>query len=278
MQKTILFIALVLLSWGCEKENNYIIPEDKMVDLLVDLQITEGLISSNLSNFSNNESKIIAYQKVYDKHHVDEARFDSSLAYYSESIERYELIYDSLITKLMQLETEVKAGLYYQPDFFHVDSLVLNEFRQDSILKDSVLREFWTLERSFYFSDTTENEHIHFDIEIDTLKGFQYLLVARIRLEADSSSSSRMEMRVEYRDSSADVAFLPLVKDSVLNLYKLYLPLDSGKMPSMLRGGFLFCDSCPDTFSGQIESIRLYEMGSSQVVSSRRFKGFLSIH
>ncbi len=116
MKKTTFFLFpffLFLISCQGEKKETkpaYVIDQDKMVSIMVDMHIVET--ASNLKVF-NPDSAQQMYQNdfasIYLTHEVTKAKFDSSLAYYATQTDEMNVIYDRILEELSQLESEVNS-------------------------------------------------------------------------------------------------------------------------------------------------------------------------
>jgi hypothetical protein len=109
----ILIIGLSACTGTKEQEiPTNVIPKEAMVPLLVDLQLIEG--ANNTKFFQGDTGRTnyaLLYNIIFEKHKVEKARFDSSMAYYSVKTEDLEIIYDEVIEDLMKIEAaELATG------------------------------------------------------------------------------------------------------------------------------------------------------------------------
>jgi len=74
-------------------------PEKKMVDVLVDIQLVQAIYIRN-SQFSSDDKKDALVEGVLKKHKITQAELDSSLMWYADNIAYYETINDSVSSKL----------------------------------------------------------------------------------------------------------------------------------------------------------------------------------
>lgn len=108
-------ILLATLLFGCKSKTKVpsdIIPENKIVSLLVDMHIADA--TTNLIRIKQNKLNIKPedyYYSVLSKHHTNKETFDKSIKYYSKNLEQYNKIYDEVLKRLSIIEgslTEVK--------------------------------------------------------------------------------------------------------------------------------------------------------------------------
>ncbi len=88
------------------------IPEETMVPLLLDMQLIEGAKSNKFFLGDTGAANYaLLYTTIFEKHGVEKAQFDSSMAYYTHHSAELENIYDKVIEELMKIEaTEMASG------------------------------------------------------------------------------------------------------------------------------------------------------------------------
>jgi hypothetical protein len=109
-----LLLPLILLALvACEGGEEYvtappgIIPEDSMVNILVDFHLVEGAL---LDKQQQNEPTVPAvaeyYDLIYSKHNISRKRFDEAVDFYSYHPRLYTKIYDKVLAELSRLQGE----------------------------------------------------------------------------------------------------------------------------------------------------------------------------
>jgi hypothetical protein len=83
------------------KKPEDLIPPDQMVDLLTDIYLANGAYSVT-NKFGQN--KVEYMPLVYEKYHIDSARFHHSNIYYMSRIDEYEAIYKEVKKRLIELK------------------------------------------------------------------------------------------------------------------------------------------------------------------------------
>ncbi|MCF8464527.1 MAG: DUF4296 domain-containing protein [Flavobacteriales bacterium] len=89
----------------------YLIDEDKMVHIMVDMHIVET--ASNLKVFPPDSAQQMYqndFASIYLTHEVTKAAFDSNLQYYSTRTDQMNVIYDRILEELSEMESEVNAN------------------------------------------------------------------------------------------------------------------------------------------------------------------------
>lgn len=86
-----------------------IIPKDKMIDILVDLHLTDGMFTINEIRMEMaKKDSINFYNVIFENHGYSRSDFDTSVYYYSHNINEYNKIYIEVLNRLSEMETRVK--------------------------------------------------------------------------------------------------------------------------------------------------------------------------
>ena len=99
-------IALGVLSACGKKIPDDIIQPDAMQDLLYDYHLASTMSSS--LPYTESYQKDAYFDYVFQKHHVTEAEFDSSMVWYTRHAEELATIYRSLQERLEREEKQMK--------------------------------------------------------------------------------------------------------------------------------------------------------------------------
>jgi len=107
----ILLLVISLFSCGKKEIPDYVIPFDDMVDIIVEIHITDGLLTvgkvrrelvkTDTSNY---------YNEILNNYNYQRHDFDTSLYYYSKNINEYDLIYDEVLNRLSKMDAELKEN------------------------------------------------------------------------------------------------------------------------------------------------------------------------
>lgn len=88
---------------------DYIVAEDKLVPLLVDIHLTDAMLTKEKRPHKEKlESAVKTYPSVLLKHDIDRAIFDSTIRFYVKNPERFAKIYDEVLRELSILEGKVQ--------------------------------------------------------------------------------------------------------------------------------------------------------------------------
>ncbi|MFB6342878.1 DUF4296 domain-containing protein [Saccharicrinis sp. FJH62] len=264
MSRVFLHILLLLiLIPGCKK-NTYIIPQDELVEILSDIHYAEGITNTNVRQFMTSQDRSKAIERVIEAKGIERARFDSTMHYYALHTRKYEVLYDKVIQELMIRETRVKAGQFDRSYLYKTMNL-MKDYPEDSVLRDSVLKEFWWGDRKVVVDEVTSWKGDYDKVYLDSVPHKGFVLKADIRLfPNDSSLNPRTVFQVEYLTDSvtgdsilSDTCFL--FRDSLVSC-NLYLHTSDSLPLHKLNIMFLDQDSTLVRKNAILNNIRLYEL------------------
>lgn len=104
MRNTLIHISLllILVLSSCGRQPRGVLSVNEMADLIVDLQIADAYIDSDMGRFDSDSSMMVIKQSVFKKHGISQADYDSSLVWYAHNMEDYNKAYDKAVTKLKE--------------------------------------------------------------------------------------------------------------------------------------------------------------------------------
>lgn len=136
---------LLLLLIGCKKDE-YVLPENKMENIIYDLYVGEALSDNQYGRYGNSDFKRDFYLSTLEKHGVTEAQYDSSLVFYGKHVDKYRDIYGRVVSRLEKEESKY-------------DRLLAQEQKAaKSLSGDSV--NIWTNNRMFAILPTDDVQMI----------------------------------------------------------------------------------------------------------------------
>lgn len=110
-----LYIAIALLfgAFSCTSNNDAegILSEDTMVNILVDIHLTEGFVQS--LSIPYDSSKIlypILERRIFEKHGVQDSVYVKSLEFYLRDAAKMEYLYERTIDSLSVKEKEAQQN------------------------------------------------------------------------------------------------------------------------------------------------------------------------
>lgn len=100
MQRPVIYIILaVFLLSSCNRRPGDVVSPQKMTEVLYDIRLTQS-IYANDPQFKSDEMKDALVAGVLRKHKITQAELDSSLLWYSDNIQYYSAINDTVAARL----------------------------------------------------------------------------------------------------------------------------------------------------------------------------------
>ncbi|MCK4661745.1 MAG: DUF4296 domain-containing protein [Bacteroidales bacterium] len=113
MKKILKLIFIVILFSGCGQNRirnipEDIIPRDSMISLMVDIHLADGILSVKKFNSHKHKYQIESYYAyILQKHSYTREQYDSSVVFYSNYPEEYDIMYEEVLTELSKMEGEI---------------------------------------------------------------------------------------------------------------------------------------------------------------------------
>ncbi len=112
MQK-IVYIFVLFICFSCKtnqtKTSPYIIPKEKLIPLLVDYHLAQGISNTTVFRMrTRNYASLNLSDSVLAAHGYSREQFDSTLFYYSSKINELNDIYEKVITELNKMQTRIE--------------------------------------------------------------------------------------------------------------------------------------------------------------------------
>lgn len=107
----VLLLTFLLLSCSTKKKEQQpqIISEAKLVAILVDYHLAQGMATSYMLRQKYNGYKTISLtDSVLAANGCTRAIFDSTIIYYAKDIEKFNHIYDKVLNELSKMQAKVK--------------------------------------------------------------------------------------------------------------------------------------------------------------------------
>jgi hypothetical protein len=100
MKRIVFFLSLIFLLNSCKQEAiqkpKNLIEQNKMVDIIYDLSLLEGIKTQNYGVKQN----VNAMQFIYDKYKIDSLQFVKSNQYYASDIRNFKKIYEEVSKRI----------------------------------------------------------------------------------------------------------------------------------------------------------------------------------
>lgn len=163
-------VILMVMVFSCQNRPSEVLSRKKMESLMYDMYIAEAIIDNDYQEFAEPEKKEALIDQVLRKHKITAARWDTSLSWYSDNIDLYLQLNDSVKERLIRNKNAIEEAsrklsaqnasdevkpVYYIPPHFRIASLGCDrgfKFRIDSLRlaekfaeKDTIFFRFKTL-------------------------------------------------------------------------------------------------------------------------------------
>lgn len=104
-------MLLIFFFLSCAKEKIQkpanLIPEEKMVEILYDINLLQALRNTNYTVFT--QKNINPEEYIYKKYSIDSLQFAESNQYYITDIDNYEKLLDKVIAKINDAKTKYNS-------------------------------------------------------------------------------------------------------------------------------------------------------------------------
>ncbi len=105
--KYLLFLVLTMVVSSCQNRPSEVLSRKKMENVMYDMYIAESIIDNDYQRFAQPETKEALIDQVLVKHKISEARWDTSLSWYSDNIDTYIQINDSVKSRLQRTQKAI---------------------------------------------------------------------------------------------------------------------------------------------------------------------------
>ncbi|MDR1517058.1 MAG: DUF4296 domain-containing protein [Dysgonamonadaceae bacterium] len=98
-----IIIILGIVISACQRPKN-VLDKKKMESLMYDVYIAEALMDNDYRNFDSPQKKEAFFNSIFEKHHTTQEQWDTSLVYYSDKIDIYLRMNDSVKARIQRLQ------------------------------------------------------------------------------------------------------------------------------------------------------------------------------
>lgn len=107
----VFLLALLFSCNSTEKEPQLPVPQDKMVSVMVDLHLVETAHNMQLTEGDSTRPGYAELnERVFLKHGITKAAFDSALYDYSFHVKEMNAVYDLVLERLSEMDAEIQAA------------------------------------------------------------------------------------------------------------------------------------------------------------------------
>ncbi len=113
----IFFIVFLIVACKSTNKNEYIIPEEDFKQILVEIHLKDGVAgNSRLRRDAARYDTTNIYTTSIEKYGYTREQFDSTLNYYAFYINSLDRIYDDVLRRLNEKETEIRQAIKEQDE------------------------------------------------------------------------------------------------------------------------------------------------------------------
>lgn len=213
----ILGIASVHIFFSCG--DKYVLPEDQMIEVLYDIELAQALSQVKHNVYSSQEQKDALFASVLKKHNITKEVLDSSLVWYSDKIDIYRKVRDSVNATLEKKQRyygellnrenlRVNSGGSFPPYFYLTPEQPIFRFNFDSL---QVIPLRLTTHSDFRFKVLGVSPYV------------------RIKSSLYYHYDDTTFTNVEYINNDSVILKLNILKDKKLIDFAGYIRIDSAK-------------------------------------------------
>ncbi len=115
-----LFIVVVS-TFSCQNRPKEVLNRKQMERVLYDVYVAEAIMENDYQHFSTPEKKEAYINEVFRAHHITQAQWDTSLSWYSDRIDLYLKMNDSVKVKLQRARIDIDARIAAQQSQQYTD-------------------------------------------------------------------------------------------------------------------------------------------------------------
>ena len=231
INKQFIWFLLIIILLACsDTKKKYLIPEKKMVPLLVDMHIADAMgLDYTLGRKQLRIDSTDLYGWIFEKHDVTKMQFDSTISYYTKRPDRLNKIYEKVISSLSKLESEIK------------------EAEEDEALKKKIT--VWEDKKDYMLPNHGRTNRISFSVPVSDLGG--YTVTAQIKVFRDDEALAPRINAFFWYDNQTEEGYrdyfqsAPIKKNEVLNTYTITKPLRNENVTHIK--GYIYNHSNQDT-------------------------------
>jgi hypothetical protein len=105
---------MVVLISSCQNRPKEVLNRKQMERVLYDVYVAEATMENDYQNFNTPEKKEAYIHKVFQLHHITQAQWDTSLSWYSDRIDLYLKMNDSVKARLQRARNDIDVQISQQ--------------------------------------------------------------------------------------------------------------------------------------------------------------------
>jgi hypothetical protein len=240
----LLIVVFILLLSACDGRPKGVLASGKMADVLVEMHKTDAVLAEKGYVFGRYSNKAPYYKFILKKYNITQAQFDSSLVWYTKNPQRFENVYDNVLSQLTSLQKDVDSRKFHPIDYEELGKQrtdLWNQGRKYTFNKDSVRTKF---------AFEIKNEYLLYR-DVYVLK--MLLNIAR----EDSCKNRRIELRINYFNGQSDSKSVIAYNDGITRRYVFRMPAYKKLKIKSISGQLLGCSAFKGIFHATLDSLSL---------------------
>ena len=182
----IVFLMVVSVS-SCQNRPKEVLSRKQMEKVMYDVYVAEATIENDYSLFNTPEKKEAYIQEVFAIHRITQSQWDSSLSWYSDRIDLYLKMNDSVKARLQRQRSDIDLLLTQQRSTQFTDPALLSASyipKTYLFFNPSVRNGFRFQLDSMEIEDQIEDEHFSFTFSVVGIPpGFQSRFFSLLSLQ-----------------------------------------------------------------------------------------------
>jgi len=253
----IALIAITMLLTACDRRPNGVLNQKQMTNVLTEMHKTDASLNESGLTYKHYSDKAPYYKFIFKKYGITQARFDSSLVWYSKNPRIFGNIYTNVLANLTIIQKEVKNGKYHA-----VDTLDMTKMRT----------QIWNKQTRYVLTKDSARTHLNFDIPINNFmyKDLYILRFLQRIAPIDSCTKRRIVLRINYANGKSDSVSSIAWNDSILRRYTLSLHAVRKLKIKSISGELLGSKTYKGKMNALTDSISLFREYNSKIQDSLR--------
>ena len=218
----ILFISIFLFE-SCSDKKKYVLSSSKMVNVISDLHFADAM---GMGLFQKNLDSAEIYNWVFEKNAVTRAEFDSSMIYYANHSDKFNEIYEKVLSNLQKKQEETRLKI--------------------TTNKENNVKVLFESKKTYRLPFDSPSDKIPFEVALSGPG--EYTIEAKVKVfNIDQSVNPHITVYFWYDDGTPDggrdyFRLVRLKKDNRVNTYVVSEKLTGSKY-QLLKGYILDDDN-----------------------------------
>ena len=242
--QVIILLGFIFLLSACDGRPKGVLSQSKMADILVEMHKTDAYLAEKGLSNGQYSNKAPYYNFILKKYGISQAQFDSSLVWYTINPQRFENVYDNVISQLTDSQNDIDNGKYHK-----IDSTEIGKARFD----------LWNKGTKYVFTKDSVRTRLDFEIKNDNLLfGDRYILKMLLFIAHEDSCKNRhIVLRINYFNGKTDSMYQMAHNDGLTRRYTFRMPAHRKLKIKSITGQLLGSSVYKGIFHATVDSIKL---------------------